>query len=119
MTRFLIGATKSLESFDGHEHRLVEAVGIFPGEVTSLHLDGAILLEFEDDWQIGRFYRLVIQIVHLYRHNSNCGKVVPKTSVHDSTVGLSICMVLYQLMNDLKPNYRKILALSWFLRIYR
>jgi hypothetical protein len=48
--------TNGLERLNREIHRRTGVVGIFPNEAACLRLSSAILMEFDDEWQIGRIY---------------------------------------------------------------
>jgi putative transposase len=48
--------TNGLERLNREIHRRTAVVGIFPNEASCLRLSSAILMEFDDEWQIGRIY---------------------------------------------------------------
>ena len=48
--------TNGLERLDREIHRRTGVVGIFPNEASCLRLISAILMEFHDEWQVGRIY---------------------------------------------------------------
>jgi putative transposase len=48
--------TNGLERLNREIHRRTGVVGIFPNETSCLRLTSAILMEFHDEWQVGRVY---------------------------------------------------------------
>jgi putative transposase len=48
--------TNGLERLNREIHRRTSVVGIFPNEASCLRLTSAILMEFDDEWQVGRIY---------------------------------------------------------------
>jgi transposase-like protein len=48
--------TNSLERLSREIKRRTRVVGIFPNEASCLRLTSAILMEYHDDWQVGRVY---------------------------------------------------------------
>ncbi len=48
--------TNGLERLNREIHRRTSVVGIFPNEASCLRLSSAILMEFDDEWQVGRIY---------------------------------------------------------------
>ena len=48
--------TNGLERLNRGIHRRTGVVGIFPNEASCLRLISAILMEFHDEWQVGRIY---------------------------------------------------------------
>jgi putative transposase len=48
--------TNSLERLNREIRRRTAVVGIFPNEASCLRLSSAILMEFDDKWQVGRLY---------------------------------------------------------------
>jgi putative transposase len=48
--------TNALERLNREIHRRTGVVGIFPNEAACLRLASAILMEFDDEWQVGRIY---------------------------------------------------------------
>jgi len=48
--------TNGLERLNREIHRRTGVVGIFPNEASCLRLSSAILMEFDDEWQVGRIY---------------------------------------------------------------
>ena len=48
--------TNGLERLNREIHRRTGVVGIFPNEASCLRLTSAILMEFDDEWQVGRIY---------------------------------------------------------------
>jgi transposase-like protein len=48
--------TNGLERLNREIHRRTSVVGIFPNEASCLRLTSAILMEYDDDWQVGRIY---------------------------------------------------------------
>ena len=48
--------TNALERLNREIHRRTGVVGIFPNEASCLRLASAILMEFDDEWQVGRIY---------------------------------------------------------------
>jgi transposase-like protein len=48
--------TNGLERLNREIHRRTAVVGIFPNEASCLRLSSAILMEFDDEWQVGRLY---------------------------------------------------------------
>jgi len=48
--------TNGLERLNREIHRRTAVVGIFPNEDSCLRLSSAILIEFDDEWQVGRIY---------------------------------------------------------------
>lgn len=48
--------TNGLERLNREIHRRTGVVGIFPNEAACLRLASAILMEYDDEWQVGRIY---------------------------------------------------------------
>jgi len=48
--------TNGLDRLSREIHRRTGVVGIFPNETSCLRLASAILMEFDDEWQVGRIY---------------------------------------------------------------
>ena len=48
--------TNDLERLNREIHRRTGVVGIFPNEASCLRLTSAILMEYDDEWQVGRIY---------------------------------------------------------------
>jgi transposase-like protein len=48
--------TNGLERLNREIHRRTRVVGIFPNEASCLRLSSAILMECDDEWQVGRIY---------------------------------------------------------------
>jgi transposase-like protein len=48
--------TNGLERLNREIHRRTAVVGIFPNEAACLRLASAILMEYDDEWQVGRLY---------------------------------------------------------------
>jgi transposase-like protein len=48
--------TNGLERLNREIHRRTGVVGIFPNEASCLRLTSAILMEYDDEWQVGRIY---------------------------------------------------------------
>jgi transposase-like protein len=51
--------TNGLERLNREIHRRTGVVGIFPNEASCLRLTSAILMEYDDEWQVGRIYLTV------------------------------------------------------------
>ena len=45
-----------LERLNREIHRRTNVVGVFPNEASCLRLSSAILMEFDEEWQVGRIY---------------------------------------------------------------
>ncbi|MEN6392891.1 MAG: transposase, partial [Anaerolineaceae bacterium] len=48
--------TNGIERLNRELHRRSAVVGIFPNEASCLRLISALLMEYHDEWQIGRVY---------------------------------------------------------------
>jgi putative transposase len=48
--------TNGLERLNREIHRRTHVVGIFPNEASCLRLISAVLMEFHEEWQVGRIY---------------------------------------------------------------
>jgi len=48
--------TNGLERLNREIHRRTNVVGVFPNEASCLRLSSAILMEFDEEWQVGRIY---------------------------------------------------------------
>jgi transposase-like protein len=51
--------TNGLERLNREIHRRTSVVGIFPNQASCLRLTSAILMEYDDDWRVGRIYLTV------------------------------------------------------------
>ena len=45
--------TNGLERLNREPHRRTNVVGVFPNEASCLRLSSAILMEFDEEWQVG------------------------------------------------------------------